>query len=96
MAVTSPTRGCENSSVQTLIFPTPTPSITMPTSGETYFILNKKGSTALDLSGMDKKSVLGFGFHGGNNQKVRYTVTPRCLSAILDLILISVEDCQAR
>ena len=42
----------------------------MPTSGKTYFIINKKSNTAFDLSGKDQKSIIGFGFHGGDNQKV--------------------------
>jgi len=42
----------------------------MLTSGKTYYIINKKANTALDLSGKDQKSIIGFGFHGGDNQKV--------------------------
>ena len=61
-------------SVQVVVFPIPIPGIIMPTSGHTYFIINKKSeSSALDLSGADQKSIIGFGFHGGDNQKVRYT-----------------------
>ena len=64
-----PSKNYKSSSIQTLIFPTPTSS-TMPTSGKTYFIINKKANTAFDLSGKDQRSIIGFGFHGGPNQKV--------------------------
>ena len=68
----------------------------MPTTGKTYFIINKKANTAFDLSGKDQKSIIGFGFHGGDNQKVCYIEIPRFLFAILDLISIPVEDRPAR
>ena len=44
----------------------------MVSSGHTYFVTNKKGGTALDLSGKDQTSVIGFTLHRGDNQKVRY------------------------
>ena len=53
------------------IFPTPTLSIIMPTSGNTYFITNKQSGTALDLSGDDQRSIIGFDLHRGDNQKAR-------------------------
>jgi hypothetical protein len=53
------------------IFPTPALSIIMPTSGNTYFITNKQSGTALDLSGDDQRSIIGFDLHRGDNQKAR-------------------------
>ena len=53
--------------------PIPIPSITMPDSGQAYFIINKKSGTALDLSGDDQRSIIGFASHRSDNQKVRYS-----------------------
>ncbi|KII84906.1 carbohydrate-binding module family 13 protein [Plicaturopsis crispa FD-325 SS-3] len=38
-------------------------------SGQTYVLTNVKGGTALDLSGGDNKSLIGFQNHGGGNQQ---------------------------
>ncbi|TFY75514.1 hypothetical protein EWM64_g8499 [Hericium alpestre] len=38
-------------------------------SGGTYTIRNVKSETALDLSGGDNASIIGFNFHGGGNQQ---------------------------
>ena len=38
--------------------------------GATYTRINVKSQTALDLSGGDGKSIIGFGFHGQGNQQV--------------------------
>ena len=67
--------------------PIPTPSITMPNSGSAYFIINTKSGTALDLSGDDQRSIIGFNAKRSDNQKVRYPATPRPLP-IVDLIAI--------
>lgn len=37
--------------------------------GATYTLINVKSQTALDLSGGDGKSIIGFGFHGQGNQQ---------------------------
>ena len=37
-----------------------------------YKIVNVKGGTALDLSGGDNRTIMGFTVHGGGNQQVRY------------------------
>lgn len=61
-------------SAEVIAIAIPIPGITMPISGHTYFIINKKSdNSALDLSVVDQKSIVGFGFHGGDNQKVRFT-----------------------
>ena len=41
-------------------------------SNKTYKLVNAKAGNVLDLSGSDKKSVSGRGWHAGDNQKVRY------------------------
>ncbi|KAH7925979.1 carbohydrate-binding module family 13 protein [Leucogyrophana mollusca] len=38
-------------------------------SGHTYKLINVKGGTALDLSGGDNRSIIGYGFHNGPNQE---------------------------
>ncbi|KDQ49765.1 carbohydrate-binding module family 13 protein [Jaapia argillacea MUCL 33604] len=38
-------------------------------SGQVYDISNVLGGTSLDLSGGDNRSIIGYGFHGGPNQK---------------------------
>jgi len=38
-------------------------------SGGTYQIVNVKSETTLDLSGGDNKSIIGYGWHNGDNQK---------------------------
>ncbi|KAI0315946.1 carbohydrate-binding module family 13 protein [Amylostereum chailletii] len=38
-------------------------------SGNAYTLVNVKGGTAVDLSGGDDTSVIGYGFHGGENQQ---------------------------
>ena len=53
----------------------------------TYVIVNKKSGTAFDLSGQDKRSIIGFTKHGRENQKVRTKATPRQL-VIVDLIVV--------
>ena len=42
----------------------------MPTSGSTYYIINKKSGTALELSDADQESIVGCGSNEGDNQKV--------------------------
>ena len=44
-----------------------------PTSGRAYVIINKKSGTALDLSGVDQTSIIGFTAKRSDNQKVRST-----------------------
>jgi len=39
-------------------------------SGSTYVLINGKSGTALDLSGSDNKSIVGWTKHGGTNQQV--------------------------
>ncbi len=43
----------------------------MVQSGRTYKLVNAKAGTVLDLSGADNRQAIGYGFHGGDNQKVR-------------------------
>jgi len=50
---------------------------TMVSSGQTYFIINKKAGTVCDLSGQDQKSVIGFTAKGSDNQKVRFLLASR-------------------
>ncbi|KAI9566642.1 carbohydrate-binding module family 13 protein [Boletus coccyginus] len=38
-------------------------------SGHKYALINVKGGTALDLSGGDNRSIIGFPYHGGPNQE---------------------------
>lgn len=40
-----------------------------------YTILNVKGGTALDLSGGDSRSIIGFDLHGQGNQQVRTLIS---------------------
>jgi len=44
---------------------------TPPLKEGIYVIVNKKSKTAFDLSGQDKKSIIGFTKHGRENQQVR-------------------------
>ncbi|KAM5545430.1 hypothetical protein V8D89_000468 [Ganoderma adspersum] len=37
--------------------------------GQTYKLVNAKAGTVLDLSGADNRQTIGYGYHGGNNQK---------------------------
>ncbi|THH15412.1 hypothetical protein EW146_g5051 [Bondarzewia mesenterica] len=37
--------------------------------GATYSLVNVKSGTALDLSGADGRSIIGYGFHGHGNQQ---------------------------
>lgn len=46
-------------------------------SGATYRLINAKAGNVLDLSGGDGKSIIGYDWHGGDNQKVCLTT---CLS----------------
>jgi len=41
------------------------------TAGQTYYLINKQASNALDLSAADNTSVIGYGLHDGDNQKWR-------------------------
>jgi len=41
------------------------------TAGGTYYLINKKAGNALDLSGGDNVSIIGYGLHDGDNQKWR-------------------------
>eukprot|EP00914_Ancora_sagittata_P003803 GHVO01008196.1.p1 GENE.GHVO01008196.1~~GHVO01008196.1.p1 ORF type:complete len:141 (+),score=5.18 GHVO01008196.1:27-449(+) len=41
-------------------------------SGNTYTIVNAKSRTAIDLSGGDGKSIIGFDYHGQGNQQWRF------------------------
>lgn len=44
-------------------------------SGGVYKFINAKAGNCMDLSGGDNTSVIGFDYHGGDNQKVpRLTV----------------------
>ena len=36
----------------------------------TYMLINDKAGNVLDLSGGDNKSIIGYDWHGGDNQKV--------------------------
>ena len=40
-------------------------------SGRTYKLVNGKAGTVLDLSGADNRQTVGYGYHSGDNQKVR-------------------------
>ena len=40
-------------------------------SGRTYKLVNGKAGTVLDLSGAENRQTVGYGYHGGDNQKVR-------------------------
>lgn len=46
-----------------------------PAGGEwapgTYVLLNARSGTAVDMSGMDNKTLIGYPMHGGPNQQVR-------------------------
>ena len=42
-----------------------------PESGRAYAIINYKGGTCADLSGGDNTSIIGYEYHGGDNQQVR-------------------------
>ncbi|KAF9779262.1 carbohydrate-binding module family 13 protein [Thelephora terrestris] len=44
----------------------------MPDSGRAYFVINQKSGTALDLSGQDHRSVIGFHLQRSENQKWRF------------------------
>jgi len=37
-----------------------------------FYIINKKSDTAMDLSDGDRTSVIGWGRHGGDNQKWKF------------------------
>lgn len=39
-------------------------------SGEVYKFVNAKAGTVMDLSGEDNVSVIGYGWHDSDNQKV--------------------------
>lgn len=54
-------------------------------SGGTYKLINAKGGTVLDLSGGDNRSIIGYGFHGGDNQKVRTCIQEAALNVDADL-----------
>ncbi|KAI1793804.1 ricin B lectin domain-containing protein [Ganoderma leucocontextum] len=41
----------------------------MVESGRTYKLVNAKAGTVLDLSGADNRQTIGYGYHGGDNQK---------------------------
>ena len=47
----------------------------LPQPGK-YFIINKEAETVVDLSLKDDKSVIGYTYNGGNNQKVWFSVMP--------------------
>lgn len=40
-------------------------------SGGAYVLFNAKAGNCVDLSGTDGESVIGWDYHGGDNQKVR-------------------------
>ena len=42
-------------------------------AGQTYRLVNLKAGNVLDLSGGDNKSIIGYEWHGGDNQKVSMT-----------------------
>ncbi|EIM84727.1 ricin B-like lectin [Stereum hirsutum FP-91666 SS1] len=44
-------------------------------SGQVYTLVNAMSGTALDLSGGDNTSIIGFNFHGGGNQKWMFEQT---------------------
>ena len=47
-------------------------------SGGVYKLVNGKAGNCVDLSGGDNTSLIGFDYHGGDNQKVR-SVSPNVL-----------------
>ena len=53
----------------------------------TYVIVNKKSGTAFDLSGQDKRSIIGFTKHGRENQKVRTKATRQLPTVIVDRLI---------
>ena len=42
-----------------------------PQSGGVYRLVNAKAGNVVDLSGGDNTSIIGYDWHGGDNQKVR-------------------------
>ncbi|KAF7760721.1 hypothetical protein Agabi119p4_10130 [Agaricus bisporus var. burnettii] len=42
-------------------------------SGQSYRITNVKAGNALDLSGVDDRSIIGYPYHGGMNQQWTFT-----------------------
>ena len=82
-----------------LKLPSPAPChITMLRPGRPYVIINKKSGTALCLSGSDHMSIIGYNYHGGENQKVRLSAAPpisrsvRLISTFLQWILLPHGD----
>ena len=49
--------------------------MSQPETGQPYVIINKKSGTVIDLSGEDNQSIIGYNYHGGDNQKVWPSVT---------------------
>lgn len=43
-------------------------------AGGIYKLINAKAGNALDLSGGDNKSIIGYDYHDGDNQKVRMPI----------------------
>ena len=43
-------------------------------SGRVYKIINAQAGNCVDLSGADNISVIGYDYHGGDNQKVRVSL----------------------
>lgn len=52
-------------------FPTYSNTMANLYSGGVYRLVNAKAGNVADLSGGDNTSVIGFDWHGGDNQKVR-------------------------
>jgi hypothetical protein len=65
-------------SIKRSLFPSVSLITTIMTISEgTYFIVNKKAGNALDLSGGDNRSIIGYDLHNGENQKVRICLDQR-------------------
>lgn len=55
----------------------------------TYKVVNVKGGTALDLSGGDNRSIIGFNVHGQGNQQV-------CPSPVIDKSCFDRDLCSGK
>jgi hypothetical protein len=78
---------------QVLVLPISTLSITMPTAGSIYIVINEATGTAINLNLEDGKTVTGCFRNGQENQRVRFTVSPQFP---LPSVLISIITFQWR
>jgi hypothetical protein len=52
-------------------------------SGGVYKLINAQAGNCVDLSGGDNTSVIGFDYHGGDNQKVRPHRLQQCMVSLI-------------